>query len=245
MSSSQFESSMSCPECPSVPFLPDPDHAIDCDDDDSKEEDEMWWDDHVTKFPTNYYVLLSPTDYEEIFGDDAQEISEKFIDDQEMSEEFIDSQEMSEEFIDAQEIIKEFIDVKEIPKELAATYTMYDVTWRSHAVYTATHRSYAMYVATDHAIRSYDHQHVTEESYANIPVIAFCNIAFPSLEKRLNSFQVPEKLSRMFNKKMEKRRLTHNSTSSCGLVKKQRLQGKKKGDATTGSSTNVLSPAAP
>ena len=228
-------------ECPSKSFLPDPDH-----DDDESEDDQMWWDDHVTIFPTNYYILLSPADYEELFGDDAnEEISEEFIDVQEISEEFIDVQEMSEEFINVQEMTDEFIDVKEIPKELAATYTMYDVTWRSHAVYTATHRSYAMYVATDHAIRSYDHQHVTEESYANIPVIAFCNIAFPSLEKRLNSFQVPEKLSRMFNKKMEKRRLTHNSTSSCGLVKKQRLQGKKKGDATTGSSTNVLSPAAP
>ena len=44
---------------------------------------------------------------------------------------------------------------------------------------------------------------------------------------------------------VKEKRLTHNSTSSCGLVKKQRLQGKKKGDATTGSSTNVLSPAAP
>ena len=101
-------------------------------------------------------------------------------------------------------------------------------------MYNATQRSYAMYVATDHAMRSYDHQHGTKDSYANMPVIAFCNIDYPS----------PEKLSRMLKKKkMKEKRLTHNSTSSCGLVKKQRLQ--KKGDATTGSSTNVLSPAAP
>ena len=106
-------------------------------------------------------------------------------------------------------------------------------------MYNTIRRSYAMKASMDHATWSYDHQHVTEEHYANMPVIAFCNIDYPR----------PEKLSRMLKKKkMKEKRLTHNSNNSrysCGLAKKQRLQGKKKGDATTGSSTIVLSPAAP
>ena len=47
-------------------ILPDPDHDH-SDDDDIQQ---YWWDDHVTTFPALFYTLLSPTDYNELFGDE-------------------------------------------------------------------------------------------------------------------------------------------------------------------------------
>ena len=44
--------------------LPDPD-------DDDHNDDQFWWDSHVCQFPTEYYSLLSPSDYHELFNDDA------------------------------------------------------------------------------------------------------------------------------------------------------------------------------
>ena len=46
-------------------ILPDPDHDH-SDDDDIQQ---YWWDDHVTQFPAQFYTLLSPTDYDELFCD--------------------------------------------------------------------------------------------------------------------------------------------------------------------------------
>ena len=96
-----------------------------------------------------------------------------------------------------------------------------------------------MYAATtDHTIQSYDHKQATKGHYANNPVIAFCNIDYPSLEKLSRMLEQKKK------KKVEEKRLTHNTFNfSCGFVKTQRLQGKKKGDATPWYSTNVLSQA--
>jgi len=70
MLSSQFVSSFSCPtpvpECPSESFLPDPspDHDHDI--------QEFWWDDYVCQFPAQFYTLLSPTDYHELFSDEEE-----------------------------------------------------------------------------------------------------------------------------------------------------------------------------
>ena len=55
--------------------IPDPDHDhcdhnndAQCDDDDDDIQ-QYWWDDHVTQFPAQFYTLLSPTDYDELFCD--------------------------------------------------------------------------------------------------------------------------------------------------------------------------------
>ena len=59
--------SMSNSDSVSVTAVPatTPDHNNDSD---------MWWDSYVTQFPCQYYTLLSPSDYEELFGDDDEEM---------------------------------------------------------------------------------------------------------------------------------------------------------------------------
>ena len=72
----QFQSSIFSQNCQFQSILPDPDHDhcdhnddAQCDDDDDDIQ-QYWWDDHVTTFPAQFYNLLSPTDYNELFGDE-------------------------------------------------------------------------------------------------------------------------------------------------------------------------------
>ena len=53
----------------SLELSPDHDHCDDYDDD----IQEFWWDEQVCQFPAQFYTLLSPTDYEELFGNDDEE----------------------------------------------------------------------------------------------------------------------------------------------------------------------------
>ena len=66
MFASQFVSNVSCqvPVPVSKSFLPDHDNE-------DNDIQQFWWDDYVGQFPSEFYSLLSPEEYEELFfGDD-------------------------------------------------------------------------------------------------------------------------------------------------------------------------------
>ena len=66
MIASQFVSNVSCqvPVPVSKSFLPDHDNE-------DNDIQQFWWDDYVGQFPSEFYSLLSPEEYEELFfGDD-------------------------------------------------------------------------------------------------------------------------------------------------------------------------------
>ena len=72
--SSPFQSNLFSQNCQSQLFLPDPDHDH-CDHNDDENDDDIqqyWWIDYMTTFPAQFYTLLSPTNYSELFGEDEE-----------------------------------------------------------------------------------------------------------------------------------------------------------------------------
>ena len=231
MLSSQFVSSFSCPtpvpECPSESFLPDPspDHDHDI--------QEFWWDDHVCQFPAQFYTLLSPTDYQELFLDDDDDYAFATDDYTFAMDEYAFATDgyakdesamlqyrISEQYQNTeQHIYKKKNDGGNI-LNLKETHMKLLVAARVIVKKCYTIRPYTQSAVLKNVLS--DHQHVTEGSYSNIPAIASCNIDFPN----------PEKLSLMStNKEMKEKRLTHNSSNpSCGLARRKRgLRGKEEG----------------
>ena len=47
-----------------------PDQIQDHNDDIIDDVELFWWDDYATQFPSDYYLLLWPSDYNDLFGDE-------------------------------------------------------------------------------------------------------------------------------------------------------------------------------
>ena len=57
-------------DCQSQSVLPHPDH----DHSDDTDIQQYWRDDHVTQFPAHYYAFLLPSDLDELFGDEEDNV---------------------------------------------------------------------------------------------------------------------------------------------------------------------------
>ena len=111
------------------PDLP-PEPSLDHDD------TNFWWDDLVCEFPAQFYTLLSPTDYDELFSDHEEdefimEVSQEYINNTELSQvqEYIDNAKLSQvqEYVDNAELSQEYSYVDEMPKEFTIANYVTDI----------------------------------------------------------------------------------------------------------------------
>ena len=65
---------------------PVPVTAVPTRDPDHNDVSDYWWDNYVTQFPSEYYSLLSPLDYNDLFGDEDEEAEEMIYNDEEAKE---------------------------------------------------------------------------------------------------------------------------------------------------------------
>ena len=71
-----------CPESASISMFQSKSVLPDPEDDD----DQIWWDNHVCQFTTEYCTLLSPSDQDELFNNDANDVETEMINDVETKE---------------------------------------------------------------------------------------------------------------------------------------------------------------
>ena len=210
---SHFSQSSDMSQCqlistPSSSFQPDPDH-------DNDDDIQFWWDEHVSEFPAQFYSLLSPTDYQELFfdDDDYDYATDEYASD---TDEYAYTMEQRDTMITTATCVKDVAKRKFTVIQKFSTVRMLNA-YRKY-------RGPRISAATDHTTRIYDHQHITEESYANTPVIAFYNIDSPSLENLLMTSPSKERTLMTFltmeSKRKEKKRPSPNL--SCELFREFR-----------------------
>ena len=227
---------------------------------DHNEDTEFWWDSYVTQFPSNYYSLLSPTDYFELFGDDEEEAEDMIYKDEEAEDMIYKDEEADELLIkyeEAEELINKDMEAEElINKDKEAEELInkdeevttddaakqYDATTEDNAT-TQYDAATGNDVAAEHDTTHYDAatgndvaaEHDTAKYHHHLATTEY------------NHDQATDSNSVLWQREVKERLTTPNSYYSCGLAKKKRLQGKKrkkKGDTTPLSSTFVLAPAA-
>ena len=221
------------------PDLP-PEPSLDHDD------TNFWWDDLVCEFPAQFYTLLSPTDYDELFSDHEEdefimEVSQEYINNTELSQvqEYIDNAKLSQvqEYVDNAELSQEYSDVDEMPKEFTiANY----VTDNAKPKYYA--RNYftmikkpnwrlLQYRPTAAAAQTESMKHVAGSIKIELAqyreVAAFTQFGFGAVldadvQQLLNKdVRLPE-LLKQSKQQRDKRKVTHNFNfnSSCARRKK-------------------------
>ena len=209
------------------PDLP-PEPSLDHDD------TNFWWDDLVCEFPAQFYTLLSPTDYDELFSDHEED---EFI--MEVSQEYINNTKLShgQEYIKNAELSQEYSDVDKMPKEFTPANYVMDVAkpkYYARNYFTMIKKPnwrLLQYRPTAAAAQTESMKHVAGSIKIELAqyreVAAFTQFGFVAVldadvQQLLNKdVRLPE-LLKQSKQQRDKRKVTHNFNfnSSCARRKK-------------------------
>ena len=153
-------SSLSSQDYQHQSFLSDSDH--DHSDDTDNDIQQFWWDDLVTEFPANYYTLLTPEEYNELFNDDENDVDLPGSDEE-------DDDELKTDDDPSHSFMPNFVFKSAAAAEYPSDKMYDDILKSSPSDAAAIYCAYRSYTTHNNAPRSYTHQRIYAATYVPRP----------------------------------------------------------------------------